>query len=177
MVRDAVAAGLEIVVPRLSRGQAVVPELGNDRADDVAQFVGFGVGEVAGGERLDQGLAGDPAAAFGGDDGLEERGARAGFVGLGGRVGEDQRPGIWIGRWIGSVGAEHGVGVFDEDGDGHGVAGAFADAPAVLGLGEAGQDEGAAPFQGRLERYEQRAPGGCRVRQFAVAGENGGNGG
>ena len=79
------------------------------------------------------------------------------------RVCEQARPRIGVGRRTGAVDVAHGGGVLDECGDGGGVAGAFANAPAVLGLGEARQDERAASFEGGLQGNKERASGGRGV--------------
>ena len=154
---------------------AVIRESGDHRLNDLMELVGWGTGEIVADQRLDQGLAGDPASAMGGDDGVEERDARAGVTGIGLGIAEDPRPGFGFGPPIGAV--EQRAGVFDEDGNGHRVAGALADAPAVLGLREAREDERATSLEGGLEREEQRTPGGVGVGQVGVAGENGGDGG
>ena len=123
------------------------------RGDDVVELVRRGVREVVGDQSPDQRLAGEPAAAARGDDGVKERGVRAGAActRIGVRVGEQPRPLVGIGRLRVAIRCERCDRVLDEDGDGDRVGRALTDAPAVLGLGEARQDERAPPLEGGLE--------------------------
>ena len=158
---------------------ALLAEPRDHWGDDVVEFVRRGVGEIGGDQSADEGLAGDPEAAARGHDGVKERGTRGGaaIVCVGVRVREEPRPCFGVGRLIVGTGGECCRCVFDEDGDGHRVGGALADAPAVLGLREARQDERAPPLEGSLECEKQLAPGRRWVRKVGVAGESGVDGG